>query len=117
MKNYTVGELLKYIKEFNIPMDAEIAIQRIHDVYFEKHGWDKNSIKMKGYWYNYSVEQNNKILNGEYDDKEQYPLYDKEKEHIYSEKDLELMKEEYVTVSSPVFYKEMSNVLFLDAHY
>lgn len=35
----TVGQLLKFIQENNIPMDSKIFIERVEDVYFNKHGW------------------------------------------------------------------------------
>ena len=34
----TVGELKKYIS--GMPSDAKVLIQRVKDVYFEKHGWE-----------------------------------------------------------------------------
>lgn len=35
----SVGELLDFIKRNNIPMSSKIFIERIEDVYFEKHHW------------------------------------------------------------------------------
>lgn len=43
-KNMTVGWLKKFIKENNIPDDAQIFVERVEDVYFEKHGWSKTSV-------------------------------------------------------------------------
>lgn len=36
----TVGELKEFLYKHNIPNDSKVLIQRIEDVYFEKHGWD-----------------------------------------------------------------------------
>jgi len=37
----TVEQLLKFIFDHNIPPTAKILHQRIEDVYFEEHNWDK----------------------------------------------------------------------------
>ena len=34
-----VGDLKKILNECNLPDDAIVMVERIHDVYFEKHGW------------------------------------------------------------------------------
>lgn len=39
----TIGRLKEFIKD--LPDDGKIYYQRIEDVYFEKHGWDKNVVK------------------------------------------------------------------------
>lgn len=45
MNNLTVGQLLKFIEKYNIPMDAEVRYQRIEDYYFrEGSSWRENSI-------------------------------------------------------------------------
>ncbi len=40
----TAGELKKRIE--NMPDDMPVYYQRIEDVYFEKHGWEKESKKL-----------------------------------------------------------------------
>ena len=40
----TVGELRERISE--LPSDMPVYYQRIEDVYFEKHGWDKAALKL-----------------------------------------------------------------------
>ena len=40
----TKKDLLEYIKDMND--DATIQIERIEDVYFNKHGWSDNSLKI-----------------------------------------------------------------------
>lgn len=34
-----VGDLKKLFDKYHIPNDVAVLIQRIEDVYFEKHGW------------------------------------------------------------------------------
>lgn len=41
MNALTVKDLLLFILANKIPLDSKILYQRIEDVYFEKHGWDK----------------------------------------------------------------------------
>lgn len=38
-KSITVIELLKFIEENKIPMDSEIIIERVEDVYFLNNNW------------------------------------------------------------------------------
>lgn len=35
----TIGQLKEHIKEYNLPDHAKVVIQRVEDIYFEKHGW------------------------------------------------------------------------------
>lgn len=35
----TVGDLLKFVQDNNISLDSKIFIERVEDVYFEKHEW------------------------------------------------------------------------------
>lgn len=41
----TVRELLKFIEEHNLDKNAKVCVQRIEDVYYEKHGW--STVKKK----------------------------------------------------------------------
>ena len=36
----TVGEMLKYIKDNKIPMDAEIVVEHVNDFYLWRNHWD-----------------------------------------------------------------------------
>jgi hypothetical protein len=40
---YTAGELKQML--YAVPDDYQVVYQRIEDVYFEEHGWDKSVIK------------------------------------------------------------------------
>ncbi len=35
----TVGKLKEWIEKFDVPNDALVCVQRVEDVYYEKHGW------------------------------------------------------------------------------
>lgn len=35
----TVGLMLKYIKDNNIPMNAEVVVEHVKDVYLSKYKW------------------------------------------------------------------------------
>lgn len=35
----TVGGIKQFVQEYNIPDTAKVVIQRIYDVYYEKHSW------------------------------------------------------------------------------
>ena len=102
----TVGELLKFIKDNNIPDDAKILMQRVEDVYFDKHGW--TTTNKEGYEYHSIVSMNE-------------ALKAKEKTFLnrtepLSEEELEACKERYYHCWCQVKYSGDDN-LYLDAHY
>lgn len=35
----TVGELKAFLSKHNLPDDAKVLVQRVEDVYYEKHNW------------------------------------------------------------------------------
>lgn len=35
----TVGTMLDYIEKYNIPREAKVVVERVHDSYFESGGW------------------------------------------------------------------------------
>lgn len=37
--NLTIGDLRKYLEKHNPPDDAIVLVERIEDMYFEKHDW------------------------------------------------------------------------------
>ena len=114
----TVGRLLEFIKEKNIPMDAPILMQRVTNWYFTEGSWKVH--KKSGYHHWAACRTNMKMLTelwkrnsgGEPEFEMEDPA-----QYIASEEDLEEMKEEYYAAWCPVFYKDEPNVLFLDAHY
>ena len=91
IKNYqdylNVGELKDFIKKHNIPDNSRVLVQRIEDVYYEKHNW---GVHLK--------EGENAFK----DDKG-----DLVKESL----------EQYHPAWSCVKYKDEDNILFIDLHY
>lgn len=116
-QGWTVGQLLEFIKKHQISDDTQIVYQRIEDIYFEKHGW--NTVKKEGEAYHRAKKHNEDISSGKYLNKEEYPnitpdFYEKFSV-TFSEDELESFKDEYIVVSSPVYYDD--DYLYLDAHY
>jgi len=110
-----VGKLLDFIEKHNIPRDAMILIQRVHDVYFEKYNWEP--IKKEGFHFHNAKQHNEKVQFGVYMDREQYPNMTEEmRTQLISEEELDLTKDQYVVVFAPVKYPGDDN-LYLDAHY
>ena len=35
----TVGDLKEFLNKHNLPDDAKVVVQRVEDVYYEKHNW------------------------------------------------------------------------------
>jgi len=114
----TVDDLLKFIERNNIPLDASILMQRVTDWYFVEGSWKTH--KKKGFHYHCAVRTNNDMQaemwrrNAGHE-----PTISAEdpSKYIFSEENLNEMREEYYPAWSPVFYKDEPNVLFLDAHY
>lgn len=45
--NLTVGELLKFIEDNNIPNDAKVLYERIENVYFDECDWQGSIYKQE----------------------------------------------------------------------
>ena len=110
----TVGDLLKFINDNNIPMDAAVLYERIEDHYFEKNNW--TSIKRKGYWWHYLQQHNEDIDSGKYLDKEQYPNIKPEHLVKSDEKDMENSKDEFIVADNVTSFPDDRN-LYITAHY
>lgn len=114
----TVGDLLNFIDKNKLPLDAKVVMQRVKDHYFnEVGGWKENLVRMPGEFYHHTLKYNQDIIDGKYDDKENYPDFTEEMKKLATTDELDAMKEEYYHCWCPVFYKEKPNILFLDAHY
>jgi len=46
----TVGTMLEYIKDNEIPMDAEIVVEHVTDVHLFKHHWSQYKIGDEDSW-------------------------------------------------------------------
>jgi hypothetical protein len=84
----TVGDLKKFIDENKLPDNAVVMIQRVEDVYYEKHGWG----------------QYLKAGNGA-------------RKYFYSDEYIEETMEKYHPAFSCVQYKDDKDILFIDLHY
>ena len=111
----TVRDLKKFLEEHNLPDDAPVVVQRVEDVYYEKHGW---GVYLKGgYWYNYAKRWNDDIDSGKYLDEEQYPLMKGKELEKISDEDMKKDMEQYHPAFCCVWYKDDQDILFLDLHY
>lgn len=112
----TVRELLEHIEKNNIPMDAEVFVERVKDVYFNECGWEV--VKKEGFMYNQQKELIDKAKSGEFNNKEEYPLMSEGviEGIIDSEQSLDETKVEYIDTFCGVKYKGDNN-LYIDCHY
>jgi len=116
----TVGDLKKHIEKFNIPDTAPVVVQRVEDVYYEKHGW---SVYLKeGECYHNTVNMNEnmreEIARRERGEEPEYSLIDDPSKYIVEdEESLNELKDQYRPVWCAVYYKDDENILFLDLHY
>ena len=72
---YTIGELLDFIKFYNLPLDGKVYLQRVPDFYFDKPGnsWNETSEFLPNEQTNFLERTNAAIASGEYSNKENYP--------------------------------------------
>jgi hypothetical protein len=133
----TVGDLLAFIKERNVPLDAKIMIQRVVDKYYE--GFDISGLMgpdgvlpegsmsepwgiylKKGYAY-YEAMEMNELMEAEIKKRKEgleteYPGIENPAEYIQDLNDTSL-QEQYHPAWSPVFYDDETDLLFLDLHF
>ncbi len=109
----TVGELLDFIEKYKIPRDGKIMVQRVEDVYFEKHNW--KTIDMPGFQYSQIKSQVDKAKDGTYANKEDYPKMTDELIESIASTNLDEFKDNYIVAWSPV--KHDDDNLWLDCHY
>lgn len=93
----TVGQLRKFIEKHNISDDAPILVQRIEDVYFDKHNWPT---------YRKHTFESTMMIDS-WDNCSKVRLTDAE---------LESYKSDYIPTNQPVYYKEDKEILFIDLH-
>jgi hypothetical protein len=109
----TVGKLKEAIA--NMPDDGLVLVQRIEDMYFEENNW--GVVLKEGEHYHWGLEFNKGILEGKYNDKEQYPNANKENLRLFTEEELNKAKDQYHPAWCSVKYKDDPNNLYLDLHY
>ena len=83
----TVGRLKEFLNEHNLPDNAIVVIQRVQDVYYEKHNW---GVYLKEGEHTFKDEEGNIV-----------------KESL----------EHYHPAWCCVKYKDEDDVLFIDLHY
>ncbi len=113
----TVGDLLKFIEENQIPMTAPVMIQRVEDVYYKNHGW--GVYLKKGEHYRDS-ERTNQLMNEEIDrrlkgEEPNFPNIENPAKYIV-DTDAEMM-EQYHPAWSGCRYGDDTDMLFIDLHY
>jgi hypothetical protein len=85
--NLTVGRLKHFLNHYNLPDHAKVVVQRVEDVYFEKHHW---GVYLKEGEYTTKDEDGNTI---------------------------EESLEQYHPAWCCVKYKDDDDILFIDLHY
>lgn len=133
----TVQELLDYVRDNNVPMDAELFYERVEDRYFngvdtsgmsgrlpdgslgilpegsKSNGW--SVVRKKGYRH-YCALQWNLNLQGKFTDRKNFPDFDLDNARPHTAEELEEAMEQYITVESACTYQG-SRRLYLTAHY
>lgn len=94
-KDYlTVGKLKEFIDKYNLSDNSLILVERVEDIYYDKHNW--GSYLKKGYMYYIALK------------------YD-----IFAKKENDL--KEHMTQYHPIFcaeyYDDDKDILFLNLHY
>ena len=112
----SVGDLRKFLAEHpELPDNSKVLVQRVEDVYYEKHGW--GVVLKKGLHY-HSFKENNARMEEEIKRRKngEQPKYDMEDPTKYiSELDNDLM-EQYHPAWCCLMYKDDNN-LYIDLHY
>jgi hypothetical protein len=111
----TVGRLRSFLKENDYPDHALVVIQRIQDVYYQKHGW---GVYLKRGDFTYQAERMNQdIKSGKYLDKNKYPKMKPENLIPISEEEIKATMDQYHPAFCCVFHKDDPNVMFINLHY
>lgn len=118
-----VGDLLKVIKENNLPDDIAVCYHRIEDRYFKEYDW--TTLKVKGDTYYKALRHNEEMRKGELvisgkldsDEVGEYYWHDKYKKqrHFLDENDEDIL-DQYIEGFS-AFYNKEKNILCITAHY
>lgn len=119
-KHYlTVGDLKKSIEGYNIPDEAKVVVQRIEDVYYNKHGW--GSMLKEGEHYHNTIQMNEnmreEIARRERGEESEYPEIENPNEYICEDEEiLKELKDQYHPAWCVAGYKD-KDFLFIDLHY
>ncbi len=111
----TVGELKEFLNKYQLPSDAIVIIERVEDVYYEKHNWDVYLKRGEPF---YDAERwNNDIKEGRFLDKHQYPKIKAENLTPYTKEEMKGLMTQYHPAWCCVRYNDDTDVLFIDLHY
>ena len=90
-------------------------IERVDDVYYDKHNWSVVLKKDESYWR--AIEDNERLENGTYADKDQYPKLDVDKYRPETEEELKHFMAQYSPAWGIVGYGDDKENLYLALHY
>lgn len=113
----TVGDLKKFIEKYQVPDDAKVLIQRVEDVYYDKHHW---GVYLKKDHHYYSTLYLNKIMKAEIKRRKagKKPKYSIKDPSMAIRKPTDDDKTQYHPAWSCVGYKDdIKDFLFIDLHY
>jgi hypothetical protein len=114
----TVGGLKKSIERLNLTDEAKVVIQRVEDVYYNKHGW--GVMLKEGEHYHNAIHMNKnmkeEIARRERGEEPEYPKMDDPIKYIFEDEVLKELKEQYNPAWGVVEYKD-KDFLFIDLHY
>lgn len=115
----TVGKLKEHIAEHNLPDHAPVVVQRVEDTYYENNGWSVYP-KEGEFWHHsirFNIAMREEIARRERGEEPEYGMEDPQKYIVEDPGYLESMKEQYTVAWCPVFYKDDTDILFIDLHY
>ena len=107
--NLNVGQLKEFLLKHNLPDTAKVLTERIEDTYYDNNKW--STVKKEGEHYHYLKSLNEKC-EGEFLDKEQYPLINDVNKYKSSEQELHEAKDEFSPVWCCVKYDGDDNLYF-----
>jgi len=140
-KDYlTVGQLRKALEKY--PEDAKVLVQRVEDRYYEgvdisgmtgtlsdgsvgvlpegtkAEGWPVVLKKASAYYHalDWNKEMHEEVLRKIAGEQPEFS-FDNPEDRLYTEEEIESMKDQYSPVWSIVQYKDDPNNLYLDLHY
>lgn len=117
LRGMTVGELRKILANQEISDDSIVLVERIHDIYFEKHGWSVY-LKRGEHWHN--ANKFNDEMNAELEriatGKERKYSMENPKKSIVPKEEMDLLAEQFHPVEGA--YKDTKEgILFIYSHY
>lgn len=114
----TVGDIKKWFeKNPDIPDDAPVLMERIPDVYFEKHGWGVHLKEGDGFYSckRFNDEMIAEMTRRDLGEEPEYPKIEDPSKHIVELTDEHMTQ--YYPLWSCVRYGDEDGIMFIDAHY